>query len=167
MPAYGIAVVGPGWNGNFLTLSPQEHKAWQDSLVPGTRALIYEVHPTQAIVAEVEIVGPSDAEQNRASDKDRGKLVAPANEPQVVAQQAKAIHDTSGLMAGLSDTESEARPTNEAHRIPVKVIHERGEKRIQVGTIRQVTTVDTFPREGEEWLPLGKSTYEELAHLLK
>jgi len=151
MPAYGIAIVPSGWNDSpFLAFSPNEYAAWQDAFVSGTQALIYEATPTEAIIGEVVIVEASDS-------TDAVESLAP---------QAKAIHDTAGLMAGLSDANSAAPTSNEAQRIPVRVIRGRGEKRIPLSTIRQLTTVDTFPREGEQWLPLAKSTYEELAQLL-
>ena len=57
--------------------------------------------------------------------------------------------------------------STESQRISVRVIRKRGKKRIPLASIRQHTTIDTFPREGEEWLPLGKSTYEELAQMLE
>lgn len=115
MPAYGIAVVPSGWNDSpLLAFSPDEYAIWQDAFVAGTHVLIYAAAPTAAIVAEVMIVEPLEAD-----------------------------------------------------RVPVQIVRKRGKKRIPLATVRQLTTIDTFPREGEEWLPLGKATYQELAQLLK
>lgn len=58
MTRYGIKIVWSMWNDYpGVGFSDSAYYRWKDSLSPGTRMLLYEISPTQAITGEAKVSG--------------------------------------------------------------------------------------------------------------
>lgn len=86
MSAYGIKLVWAGWaNDDVIGFSDRAHSRWKDSLLPGTRMLIYETtgrapgskaKGTKSIVGEVEVIGTfEEGETRRAPTEAHARLL--------------------------------------------------------------------------------------------
>ena len=86
MPTPGIKLVWAGWNDDpIIGFSEQGHKRWRDTLVGGTRMLVYETtgkapgskaKGTKSIVGEVEVTGTfEEGEAQRAPDEAHARLL--------------------------------------------------------------------------------------------
>jgi len=86
MTNYGIKLVWAGWNDDdVIGFSNQGYKRWKDTVVPGTRMLVYETtgqrpghkhKGTKSIVGEVEVAGTfEDGEAIKAPDEAHDRVI--------------------------------------------------------------------------------------------
>ncbi len=158
MAGYAIKVIyGPWSSREAITFDRANYLQWKDTIEPGTRVLIFRREPVGAIVAEAEVTGsfglfePVGSETLAASGTQEQGLPAPNRGLESIGR--------GNLLTRVDFTADDGA----SYLLPVRILRSGEHGLVTREKIREVTGIEDFPREDEQWLPIDEQVYLDLA----